>query len=220
MHFAGIQKWRRHDLESYLAGRIPRSLPPSDRVGDGDNGDTCASNREGYQCKSGFRCDTTHSMNPDHTTGECVDAAPASNIGQACDPSTLISESQPLLDHVTDKVLESAVCGDGSICASARAGFPGGFCSSDCKSNEASLCVAVPVLGDFSVCLHETGRFRDCANKHNMRVLMPRCQHNSDCRQDYACVNDSAAAGYCAPPYFLPDLTLGHHPALPETAGK
>jgi hypothetical protein len=40
---------------------------------------------------------------------------------------------------------------------------------------------------------------------------MPRCRTNLQCRRDYACIASKSGEGFCAPPYFVPELTLGHH---------
>lgn len=216
VHFLEVQDWRKSDLKRFLENKPVKPTPAPDRALNGGHGDTCSSRLQDYGCKEGFSCDTKHSMSADQSVGECLPRIPSAIVGQPCDPSHLTSNTEPLRDRVTDLVIEQSACGKPHVCASARAGFPGGFCSGDCREVEGGLCVAVPVLGDFSICLQETARFRDCAQKHHMKVKMPRCHHNADCRQDYACVNTGSSSGYCAPLYFLPGLTLGHHPTLSE----
>ena len=222
-YFQGIQIWRDEDIKSFKA-MLPRTpMPVADRIGNGGIGDTCENPSSGDQkdmshgCKSGLTCDLTHSGDISKKIGLCVETK-MSVVGTPCDHAKLVSHKWSSLAPLDDLSLEAQhdSCGAEGICAYSRAGFPAGFCLQACTKGSENLCIGVPSLGPFTNCVNETGRYKDCAAKHYRVVEMPRCASTADCRRDYACISASDTDSFCAPPYFLPDLTLGHHPKLKE----
>ena len=222
-YFQGIQNWREEDIKSFEASLSRSHMPAADRIGNGGIGDTCAnpSSRDqkdiSHGCKSGLVCDVAHSGDISQKMGLCVEPK-KSVVGTPCDHAKLISPKWSLLAPLDDLSLESKhdSCGVAGICAYSRAGFPAGFCSHECTNGSENLCIGVPTLGPFSNCVKQTGRYKDCAAKHNSVAEMPRCASTQDCRRDYACISARDTDSFCAPPYFLPDLTLGHLPLFKD----
>lgn len=214
-HFQGIQSWRISDLDHYLTNQSDPVFPQSDRSNRGGMSDACSlqplANRDAG-CMEGFNCEVLHNGMNESDTGQCVPDR-KEMIGRVCDSSILISNFDALQDRFFGRPFDS--CGENGICAFARAGFPGGICSQHCaESTRSTLCTPVPTLGPFSDCIAAKGNFRECAKANNVKVAMMRCESNADCRLDYACVRAADRQGFCAPPYFMPDLTLSAHSKL------
>lgn len=209
-YFDGIQGWRKQDLLAYRKSQPSPEFPVPERIGGGQSGDSCdlAQSPQPWLCSSGFYCDAKFTTDSKSKIGECVTANPEL-VGKACDASFIASSEDPLNDRYVKGRTE--LCGDDTVCAPSRAGFPGGFCTGFCKGGWPNVCVRVPNLGPFSSCVTATKLYRDCAAIHSIEVDMPACETNRDCRRDYACVYVSDEKRFCAPPYFLPDLTLEHH---------
>jgi hypothetical protein len=209
-YFEGIQAWRLQDLAAAVRGMRSQDFPSPERSGLGSSGDTCSLD-EGFVdwgCQSGFKCDFSHSGEADTRFGQCI-TVDSEIVGSPCDTAHIDTKIFSIRDEYVNSSLKQ--CGENSICAPSLAGFPNGFCTTSCKANGINLCTPVPSLGPFSKCLETTHEFRSCARQFNYVVDMPRCRTNLQCRRDYACIASKSGEGFCAPPYFVPELTLGHH---------
>jgi len=209
-YFDAVQSWRQLDLHAAINGSASPVFPSTERGGNGTTGDSCGTDQRfaSWTCQSGFYCDSRHSDETAEGLGQCLPKR-SSQVGMPCDTAMIITKPLPIHDKYAGSRLDA--CGKDAVCAPARAGFPNGFCTTRCQYDGDDICTAVPTLGPFSACLDRTHQFRACAHKYNVQVGMPRCKASSDCRRGYACINTSTQEGYCAPPYFLPELTLEPH---------
>lgn len=209
-NFEVIQTWRLQDVKAAMKGIESSPFPSPERGGNGSVGDTCSMDRStlDWGCQIGLKCDVEYSGEADIRFGQCVSVNPEI-VGSPCDTVHIGSKVFPLNDQYVNSSIKA--CGEVSVCAPSTAGFPNGFCAKKCKPSGINLCTPVPSLGPFSECLKLTSEFRSCARQFNIVVDMPRCSTNMDCRRDYACIKASGSQGFCAPPYFVPELTLGHH---------
>ncbi len=205
--FSAIQAWRRE----YVPGREP---PDPERL-DGYDGEG-ASCGPGWSCGPGLAC-RSDLLDGADGAGSC--APEAARDGGVCDRVAYRTESDPVLDVWRQR--PPASCPNGGVCATTRNGFPQGLCATPCgegrtaSASGAALCLPVPTLGGFSVCLEGGGAFAGCLADHSIPMTMPRCTQNRDCRPDFVCVESATGGedGICAPPYFLPQLSVEHRQA-------
>ena len=97
----------------------------------------------------------------------------------------------------------------GEDCRAPSAWFPGGFLVHACE--DGLPCAAVPMPADVR-------RGRDtvepwaCALRRADRVVVDRCEVQSDCREGYVCT-DAEEAGVCRPAATVPGLRISGHRA-------
>ncbi|MCX6126905.1 MAG: hypothetical protein NTV34_19445 [Proteobacteria bacterium] len=209
-YFDGIQLWRSDQVKRLASGRRQTPFPIVNRSHDGTTGDACG---EGQSCAAHFSCQKRRAFQSygDNLGGLCEPNKDSDSVvGDPCDSSHLNTFEDAFRDEFIPGFHDS--CGKGGVCAYAKAGFPGGYCSKPCTLTEtATTCTPVPVLGNFSICVDRFGTFRTCAKNHSILSDMKLCTKVNDCRRDYTCVYRDEKSAICVPPYFLPDLTLGQH---------
>ena len=208
--FKAQEKFRKNDFSAWQKDSEHLVQYPSFTQRDqGSYGDICSISNKypDYGCQAGLTCNSRFLGNQNLGKGYCLPEEKGYNAAP-CDSSTFHDKYfNPVKAVFQEKTTD--FCGPKTVCASTKAGFPGGQCARSCMDDETSdPCIATPTLGPFSKCLSQTNDLRDCARLHNRSVKMRACKEHRDCRIDYTCVEYDDEKSFCAPPYVLPGLNL------------
>jgi hypothetical protein len=215
-HMLGELAWRRRWLERAATPGHPPvdvSFPPAPftEVGgaSGAKGAPCGLGDAAFAswtCGPGLHC-----ADADGTeVGACAPAQPTA--GDACEEARVIGSRGVDGDRLA--LAPPAACGSASgreaSCGTAEYGFAGGLCAEGCpRAGEALgdlVCAAVPHTGYESECFFSREPIERCLARHTDLAWLSRCDLDTPCRSDYACVHVAGTppgTGGCAPPYFV-----------------
>ena len=141
---------------------------------------------------------------------DVANAAPArATVGASCEPTRITQSANPWLDRA-EKLPRVACEGVFSVCEKTSVGFPGGMCSTDCKTlgrvREGFVCADLPASGYETDCFPLAVPIEKCLETHSARRIVRGCDATHPCRDDYACARVPGLPpreGACVPPYFV-----------------
>ena len=156
-----------------------------------------------WTCDEGLKCTASETRAGD-AIGQCQSAT--RQVGDGCE----LGAVTPHVDRRRDRMGPVSVepC-PGMVCNRSRVGFPGGMCTADCSSPDAT-CGAIAILDSFNACLARGDAFLSCIRGNTSPAGLRACDVDRPCRDDYVCAR-SGTGGVCLPPYFVFQLRVDGH---------
>jgi hypothetical protein len=217
-HFIADQPRRAQYIEAVMNKKPPENFRPlSERsqTEGGGHGAHCGLGDKGFvawTCDPGYSCHTYGLEKNDNTVGQCFSAAAQPEVGEPCEPGSMLGNSDPHKDRVRQS--GELTCAGGGVCETNYVGFPEGMCAVSCDSKSKQMqCGAIAILVGFNSCLGTGQPFTKCLSENTRPAGLRACGLDQACRDDYICSGSAGSTGTCIPPYFLFQMRVDGHPA-------